>query len=62
MPLYQFECETCGIQFELSQKVDAEMPECPKCQKPTKKIVSLSTFHLKGGGWAADGYCSGGSE
>lgn len=32
------------------------LPECPDCSGPVKKLVSKSSFQLKGGGWYADGY------
>jgi len=31
---------------------------CPDCSGPVKKLVSMSSFKLKGGGWYADGYSS----
>mgnify|MGYP003574504155 CR=1 FL=1 len=42
MPLYEFECEQCGNQFEeLKSSTDTSSPECPSChQTKTKKLVS----------------------
>ena len=31
---------------------------CPDCSGAVKKLVSVSSFHLKGGGWYTDGYTS----
>jgi len=56
MPLYEYECEKCGHQFDQIVKFDADPPPCPECEGKTKKKVSQSSFQLKGGGWAKDGY------
>ena len=57
MPIYEYECPECQHRFELLVKLDAKPPECPECgHTPTEKAVSVSTFKLKGGGWAEDGY------
>jgi len=59
MPVYEYECKQCQKVFEVQQKM-AEKPlsDCPECQAPVKKLVSMSSFQLKGGGWYADGYSS----
>jgi putative FmdB family regulatory protein len=57
MPLYEFQCESCGNQFELRQKFsDEPATECPNCGGPVKKLISQSAFALKGSGWYAEGY------
>ncbi len=56
MPLYQFECLSCGNTFELIQKIDSSNPECPECRGETRRLISKSSFRLKGGGWGKDGY------
>lgn len=65
MPLYQFRCEECGEIFEEFMKVfidaerkdQSEYPVCPKCKsEDVIKQISCFNFHLKGGGWAKDGY------
>ena len=58
MPVYEYECEKCKNIEELlvtSIKDIKENPVC-KCGGQTKKIISRSSFHLKGGGWYSDGY------
>jgi len=65
MPVYEYECKQCDKIFEVQQKMaDAPLTNCPECQAPVKKLLSLSSFQLKGGGWYADGYASssGGSK
>ena len=58
MPIYEYECEKCGYQFEREQRMaDAPIKTCPKCKsRRVNKLISRSSFVLKGGGWYADGY------
>ena len=59
MPIYEYECVQCDKVHEVSQGInDAPLTECPDCSGPVKKLISMSSFHLKGGGWYADGYSS----
>lgn len=59
MPVYEYECPTCEKVFEVQQRMsDAPLTACPDCSGKVKKIVSMSSFHLKGGGWYSDGYGS----
>jgi len=63
MPVYEYECTECAKIFEVQQKIsDTPMKSCPECQAPVKKLVSRSSFQLKGNGWYADGYSSSGKE
>ncbi len=57
MPYYEFECPKGHI-IEKLVSMGTEEIECPKCREKAKKIISLCTFTLKGGGWYADGYAS----
>ena len=58
MPIYEYVCESCGHQLEARQKLsDAPLTECPSCcQARLERLVSASSFSLKGSGWYADGY------
>lgn len=59
MPVYEYECQECKKVFEVQQKIaDKPLSDCPECQAPVKKLMSMSSFQLKGGGWYADGYSS----
>jgi len=59
MPVYEYECPACEKVFEVQQRMaDAPLSQCPNCEGPVKKIMSRSSFQLKGGGWYADGYSS----
>jgi putative FmdB family regulatory protein len=57
MPVYEYQCNACGDQFELRRKFsDAPLSECPKCGGEVTKLISSAAFSLKGGGWHAEGY------
>lgn len=57
MPVYEYQCESCRSTSTLLVKsFDAAVPICQSCNKPMKKLLSQTSFVLKGGGWAADGY------
>ncbi len=57
MPIYEYECTECGRVEEALQSItDAPLSQCPHCQGRLHKLISQSTFHLKGAGWYADGY------
>lgn len=61
MPIYEYSCDQCHSVQEILQKVNEDAPkECPKCHglNSLKKVVSNSSFHLKGGGWYKDLYSS----
>jgi putative FmdB family regulatory protein len=55
VPIYEYQCGTCGHQLEAMQKFsDAPLTQCPECGKDTlKKLVSATSFQLKGTGWYA---------
>lgn len=59
MPVYEYECCKCGKVVEVWQSLsDEPMTDCPDCAGSLKKLISMSSFRLKGGGWYADGYAS----
>jgi len=53
MPIYEYQCQSCGHQFEKLQKIsDPVLKQCPHCEKPElKKLISAAGFKLKGTGW-----------
>ncbi len=53
MPIYEYQCETCGHSMEALQKIsDAPLTDCPACGKADlKKLISAAGFRLAGGGW-----------
>jgi len=58
MPLYEYKCEVCSNIEESIEKINTEKIECPICNNTAKRIISLSSFELKGSGWYKDGYSS----
>ena len=53
MPIYEYQCQACGKQLEVLQKISADpLRDCPGCGEASlKKKVSAAAFRLKGGGW-----------
>jgi putative FmdB family regulatory protein len=53
MPIYEYQCQSCGNQLEAIQKVSEDpLKDCPACGQPElSKLVSAAGFRLKGGGW-----------
>jgi len=53
MPIYEFECASCGHRFDRLQKLSDDDPTiCPSCGAPQlKRRVSAPSFRLAGSGW-----------
>lgn len=53
MPIYGYECQSCGHEMEALQKIsDAPLTDCPACGEPQlKKQLSAASFRLSGTGW-----------
>jgi len=53
MPIYEYQCQDCGEEIEVLQKInDPPAVNCPVCGKPSlRKKLSAAAFRLKGGGW-----------
>ncbi|HNR52101.1 MAG: Zinc ribbon domain protein [Deltaproteobacteria bacterium ADurb.BinA179] len=57
MPIYEYKCLKCHHEFEAVQKFsDAPVCQCSVCGGPVKKLISRSSFHLKGSGWYLTDY------
>jgi putative FmdB family regulatory protein len=57
MPIYEYKCRKCGKQFEAFQGItDPELKSCKFCKGKVQKMVSLSSFSLKGSGWYVTDY------
>ncbi|MCB1215641.1 MAG: zinc ribbon domain-containing protein [Deltaproteobacteria bacterium] len=58
MPIYEYYCPDCGYEFEILQSIkDKTKKKCPQCQgKKVKRLISQTSFSLKGGGWFKDNY------
>jgi putative FmdB family regulatory protein len=53
MPIYEFECGSCGHRFDRLQKLsDTDPSVCPSCDAPhLRRMVSAPSFRLAGSGW-----------
>lgn len=58
MPLYEYQCDSCGARFELIRKFsDPPLEACPKCGAGgIRKLVSSPAFQFKGSGWYVTDY------
>ena len=61
MPLYEYACGECGTHMEVRQRISEDpLTTCPRCETDAlERLVSMTSFALKGGGWYADGYGDG---
>jgi len=57
MPIYEYKCRKCGKQFEAFQGInEPDLKNCKFCKGTVHKLVSLSSFSLKGSGWYTTDY------
>ena len=61
MPIYEYQCSKCG-RLEIFRRItDGPLARCPTCGRKVTKLISQSSFHLKGGGWYVTDYARKGS-
>jgi putative FmdB family regulatory protein len=61
MPIYEYRCEQCG-EFEHTQRItDPALQRCPKCKRKVRRLISSTSFQLKGSGWYVTDYARAGS-
>lgn len=59
MPIYEYQCTNCGYDFEIAQKItDKPLRKCEKCGGKLQKIISNTSFVLKGTGWYKTDYAN----
>ena len=58
MPIYEYRCDACGEDLEVTQRITADkLVECPACDEPKlRRLISRTSFTLKGSGWYATDY------
>lgn len=57
MPIYEYECLKCGKTTEAMQRFsDPPLATCSNCSGELRKLISMSSFHLKGSGWYVTDY------
>ena len=50
MPIYEYQCEKCG-DFEVTQRITEDpLKKCPTCKRKVRKLISSTSFQLKGSG------------
>jgi putative FmdB family regulatory protein len=64
MPIYAYQCESCGHAKDVLQKIsDAPLTDCPACGASTfKKRLTAAGFQLKGSGWYVTDFRGGASS
>jgi len=64
MPIYDYQCTSCGFKKEVMRKVsEPNVTVCPECQKETfAKQVSAPSFQLNGTGWYATDFKNSGAK
>ncbi len=61
MPIYEYLCKKCG-EFETTQRItDKPLTKCPTCRGKVSKLISSTSFQLKGSGWYITDYGRSGS-
>ena len=64
MPIYDFQCSSCGHKAEVMRKISAASVDvCPECGAETfSKQLSAPSFQLSGSGWYATDFKNGGNK
>src|SRR6185369_16346112 len=62
MPVYEYRCQKCG-DLEITQRItDKPLAKCPTCKSKVKKLISNTSFQLKGTGWYITDYARKGEN
>ena len=56
MPIYEYQCHTCGEVMEKLQKFSDDPLRTCGCGGKLEKLISRSSFQLKGSGWYVTDY------
>lgn len=57
MPLYEFQCDSCGLTMEVMKSFSDPPPAaCERCGSPVRKLLSAPAFQFKGTGWYVSDY------
>lgn len=52
MPIYEYECEQCGVRFERLQRMaDAPLADCPECDGHVHRVIQPVGIIFKGSGF-----------
>jgi putative FmdB family regulatory protein len=62
MPIYEYDCQNCGT-VEVTQRItEKPLSKCPTCKGKVKKLISNTSFQLKGTGWYITDYARKGQN
>ena len=62
MPIYEYRCQKCGA-FEVTQRItENPLKKCPTCKGKVRKLISNTSFQLKGTGWYITDYARKGQN
>ena len=62
MPIYEYSCQKCGV-IEVTQRItEKALSKCPACKGKVKKLISNTSFQLKGTGWYVTDYARKGQN
>jgi putative FmdB family regulatory protein len=56
MPIYEYKCPKCGVVEVMRGIKEASLKKCPTCKSKVERMISSSSFVLKGSGWYATDY------
>ncbi len=63
MPIYEYRCQSCEHEFERFQQRNDDDPDaCPECNGGIKRLISDTSFQLKGSGWYETDYARDGDS
>jgi putative FmdB family regulatory protein len=63
MPLYEYQCESCGVRFEVIQKfTDEPRDACKACGGKVRRLLSAPAIQFKGTGWYITDYARKGKS
>jgi putative FmdB family regulatory protein len=60
MPIYEYRCEKCGDFEEMQRITDSPLVRCPRCKRKVRRLISNTSFQLKGSGWYVTDYARSG--
>lgn len=61
MPLYEYECSSCGHRVEVIQRLaDPPLESCAECSGQVRRLISAPAFQFKGTGWYVTDYAKKG--
>jgi putative FmdB family regulatory protein len=63
MPIYLYQCDSCGVQFERLQRMsEAPLTDCPECGGHVHRVIQPVGIIFKGSGFYVTDNRSGSSS